>query len=148
VRDFIRFIGMVTKLAIAGLLVGCAGAGSAASNAVPVASLRLPARAPVAERRVKCPKDNGVAVRPCRVTLTASKTSATVKTEGPKGGVFVVKDTHCASKGIVTVTQTAHHKWTIAAGISGGLCAVKFIDKSINGKKIGDGIVAVDNEGS
>lgn len=145
---FTRFIGLVTKVAIAGLLAGCAGAGSAASNAVPVVSSQLTARAPIADKRMRCPKDDGVSVRPCHVTLTASETSAVVRTRGPGGGVFVVKDTHCASKDIVTVTPLGHHRWTIAAGTSGGLCAVKFIEKDINGKSIGAAILAVNNEGS
>jgi hypothetical protein len=144
---FTRFIGMVITLALAGSLAGCAGAGAPASNAVPVASSQLTARAPIADRRMKCPKDNGVSARPCKVTLTASETSAMVKTEGPKGGIFVVRDAHCASKDIVTVMGSGH-KWTITAGTSGGLCAVSFIEKDINGKKIGAATVGVDNEGS
>ncbi|HLY02265.1 MAG TPA: hypothetical protein VKR56_07175 [Candidatus Cybelea sp.] len=145
--DFTRFIGSVGKVAIAGLLAGCAGVDSVPSNAASVASSPLTPRAPIADK-MKCPADNGVSVHPCRVRLTASKTTAIVKTKGPKGGWFIVRDPHCTSKGIVTVTQSRHHKWTITAGTAQGLCAVKFVDKDINGKKIGVATLGVENEGS
>jgi hypothetical protein len=140
--SFTRFTGLVATLAIAGMLAGCAGSATPPSgNALPIASSQLPARGPIAERRMKCAKDSGVSVRPCKVELTASKTSAMVKTKGPKGGTFVVRDTHCASKDIVTVTGSKK-KWTITAGSSKGLCVVNFVDKDPNGKK------NVNNEGS
>jgi hypothetical protein len=139
---FTRFIGSVATLAVAGMLAGCAGALPNAS------SPQQPAGAPIAQKKMKCPGDNGVSVHPCSVKLTAQKTSAMVKTRGPKGGSFVVRDNHCASKGIVTVTGPAGNLWTITAGSGKGRCTVNFIDKELNGKKIGIATVDVENEGS
>jgi hypothetical protein len=127
---FTRFIASVATLAIAGMLAGCSGALPTASS-----QQAQTAGAPIAQR-MKCPPDNGVSVRPCAVRLTASETSATVKTRGPKGGTFSVRDNHCTTKNIVTVTGSGN-SWTITAGASTGHCTVNFIDRDFNGKKLG-----------
>jgi hypothetical protein len=70
-----------------------------------------------------------------------------VKTRGPKGGSFTVRDNHCTSKDIVTVMGSGN-LWTITAGTSNGRCTVNFIDKDVKGKKNGIATVDVENEGS
>jgi hypothetical protein len=95
---FTRLIESIATLAFAGMLAGCAAALPNAQSQ----SQSQPAGAPIAQK-MKCPADNGVSVHPCSVTLNAQKTSATVKTRGPKGGSFTIRDNHCTTKDLVNV---------------------------------------------
>ncbi|MGC9991081.1 MAG: hypothetical protein ABSD52_01620 [Candidatus Cybelea sp.] len=138
--SFTRFIASVATLAIATMLAGCAGA---LPSAFSQQQQLQPAGAPIAQR-MKCPPDNGVSVRPCAVRLTASKTSATVKTRGPRHSHFAVRDNHCTTKDIVSVAGSGD-LWTITAGTGKGHCTVNFIDRDFNGKKLGIATVDVAN---
>jgi hypothetical protein len=119
---FTRFTASVATLAIASIVAGCSGGNLAAG-------------APNAQG-MKCLPGNGGSARPCAVRLAASETSATVKTRGPKGGSFSVRDNHCATKDIVTLAGSGD-SWTITAGTNKGHCTVNFIDSDFNGKKLG-----------
>jgi hypothetical protein len=132
-------------LVIAGLLAGCAGAGSApakSSNAMPLGVSQMqPLANPI--EAANCKKDNGGSVKPCSVSLSASVPTATVKTTGPKGGVFTFNDKTCSTKDIATV-EGSGDKYVATWGTKSGSCNVVFTDK-VSGKTVGTATLSIKN---
>jgi hypothetical protein len=136
VRSLVR---PLAALAVAGLLAGCAGAGSA-----PVIPPNVSQMQRLADGiEAVCKKDNGVSVNPCSVSLLWSKPKATVTTAGPKGGVFSFNDATCSSKKIATVAGSGK-SYTVTWGSASGTCSVVFTDK-VKGKTIGTATLSVKN---
>jgi hypothetical protein len=134
----------LATLAVAGLLAGCAGAGSAppASSSEPLGVSQMPPFAsPI--QAATCKKDHGVSVTPCSVVLWASNPTATVKTTGPKGGVFTFNDKTCSSKHIATVRGSGD-KYVATWGTVSGSCSVIFTDK-VKGKTVGTATLSIKN---
>lgn len=135
----------LTALAFAGMIAGCAGAGSTpptSSNAMRLSVTQMRAPADPAGA-AKCKKDHGVSVTPCSLSLSASKPQATVTTKGPKGGVFSFNDKTCSSKGIATVSGSGD-KYVVTWGDESGSCTVVFTDK-VSGKTVGTAKLSVKN---
>lgn len=134
----------LAALAVAGLLAGCAGAGSApptsSSGPLSVSQMR-PLASPI--EAAMCKKDHGVSVTPCSVSLWASKPTATVKTTGPKGGVFTFNDKTCSTKHVATVKGSGD-KYVATWGDKSGSCSVFFTDK-VKGKTIGTATLSITN---
>lgn len=134
----------IAALAVAGLLAGCAGAGSApptspsgpmsVSQVQPLANLIAPA---------VCKKDHGVSLKPCSLSLSASNPTATVTATGPKDGVFTFSDKTCSKKGIATVSKDGK-KYLAVWGFKSGSCSVLFTDK-VKGKTIGTATLSIKN---
>jgi hypothetical protein len=119
----------ITAIAMAGMVTGCAGGGSAAttvSGAIPQGVSQMQ---PAVISDGKCGHNHGVSVKPCTVTLTVSKPTATVMTKGPSGGTFAVRDQRCSARNIATVTGIGSNTYSVTAGTSKGSCEAKFIDK-------------------
>jgi hypothetical protein len=125
----------LAAVAVAGLLAGCAGAGSAppTSSSAPMDFLQAAA----------CKVDHGVSVKPCSLNLSWMKPQATVKTSGPKGGVFSFNDKTCSSGGIATVSGS-HGSYTVTWGNKSGSCSVLFTDKHHH-KTVGTAKLSVKN---
>lgn len=125
-------IGSLGALAAAGLLAGCAGAGSAP-----------PTSSSVIADAAQCKVDHGVSVNPCSVSLGWSDPKATVKTSGPKGGTFSFNDKACSTEGIATVTGSGD-TYVVDWGSKSGTCSVVFSDK-VGGKTVGTAKLSVKN---
>jgi hypothetical protein len=134
----------LAALAVAGLLAGCAGAGSApptsSSGALSVSQMQ-PLANPI--EAAICKKDHGVSVMPCSVSLWASMPTAAVKTTGPKGGVFTFSDKTCSTKHIATVAGSGD-KYVATWGTTSGSCSVVFTDK-VKGKTVGTATLSIKN---
>jgi len=122
----------LAALAVAGLLAGCAGAGSAP-----------PTSSSLAIQPAKCAVDHGVSVNPCSLSLSWSKPKATVKTSGPKGSAFSFNDKACLSGGIATVSGSGG-KYVVTWGSKSGSCSVLFTAKA-GGKTVGTAKLSVKN---
>ncbi len=134
----------LTGLAVAGLLAGCAAAGSAppTPSSMPLGVSRMQSLARPIEP-AKCKKDHGVSVTPCSVSLSASEPTATVTTKGPKGSVFTYNDKKCSAEGVATVSGSGD-SYLVSWGDESGSCTVVFTDK-ISGKKVGTAKLSVTN---
>jgi hypothetical protein len=134
----------LTAIAVAGLLGGCAAAGSAppTSSSMPLGVSRIQSLASPIEP-AKCKKDHGVSVTPCSVSLSASEPTATVTTKGPTGGVFSFNDKTCSAEGIATVSGSGN-SYLVTWGDESGSCKVTFTDK-VGGKKVGTAKLSVTN---
>ncbi len=127
----------LAALAVAGLLAGCAGAGSAPPTSSSLQSLAIPIQP------AKCAVDHGVSVNPCSLSLSWSKPKATVKTSGPKGSSFSFNDKACSSGGIATVSGSGG-KYVVTWGSKSGSCSVVFTAKA-GGKTVGTAKLSVKN---
>lgn len=136
----LRALRTIAPLALAGLVAGCAGGGSAPATSGP--SL-LPAGGITFD--TKCSKDHGVYLTPCDVKLTVSNPDATVTAHGPSSGTFSFNDKKCSKKGIATV-EGAGSTYDVAAGATKGNCTAKFTDKDGNGKTIGTAVLRITNK--
>jgi hypothetical protein len=134
----------LTAIAVAGLLGGCAGAGSAppTSSSMPLGVSRIQSLASQIEP-AKCRRDHGVSVKPCSVSLSGSEPTATVTTKGPTGSVFSFNDKTCSAEGIATVAGSGD-TYVVTWGDESGSCTVVFKDK-VDGKKIGIAKLSVTN---
>lgn len=136
----LRVLQSIVSLAVAGLVAGCAGAGSAPPTS---GSSLLQARGVTFD--MKCNKDHGVYLSPCAVTLTVSNPDATVTANGPSGGTFSFTDKKCSKKSIATV-EGAGSTYDVAAGTVKGNCTAMFTDKDANGKTIGVAVLSIKNK--
>lgn len=134
----------LAAFAVAGLLAGCAGAGSApsTSSSAPLSVSQMQPLTNPIEPAI-CKKDHGVSVTPCSLNLSVSMPRATVKTTGPKGGVFTFNDKTCSTKHIATVTGSGG-KYIATWGTKSGACSVVFTDK-VKGKTIGTATLSIQN---
>jgi hypothetical protein len=124
----------LAAFAVAGLLAGCAGAGSAPPTS---------SSAPLGVFRAACKVDHGVSVKPCSLSLSWSETKATVTTSGPKGGVFSFNDKKCAAEDVATVSGSGN-SYVVTWGTKSGSCSVVFTDKA-SGKTIGTAKLSIKN---
>jgi hypothetical protein len=126
------------------MLAACAGMGSPPSGgAAPFGASGAP---PFAQFMPdKCAVDHGVSVKPCTVTLTTSKPSATVTVKSPKGSTISVADAKCTKKTIAEVEGTGG-TWDVTAGTSKGSCDATFTAKSSGGKTIGTAVLSITNK--
>jgi hypothetical protein len=134
----------LAALVVAGLLAGCAGAGSAppASSSLPLGVSPMHSLA-VPIQPAKCTVDHGVAVNPCSLSLSWSKPKATVKTSGPKGSSFSFNGKACSSGDIATVSGSGG-KYVVTWGSKSGSCSVVFTAK-VGGKTVGTAKLSVKN---
>lgn len=130
---------------LAGVLAGCAGAGSAPPSGsaafAPSLSQTQPLFNPIED--TKCTSDHGVSVKPCKVSLSVSNPSVAVTAKGPKGGTFTVDDSKCRKKMIAEV-EGAGNDYVAVSGIKAGTCYATFIDK-IGGKSVGTALLTIIN---
>ncbi|HLY02524.1 MAG TPA: hypothetical protein VKR56_08500 [Candidatus Cybelea sp.] len=136
----LRVLQTIATLVVAGIVAGCAGAGSAPPTAG--SSLLQPGSAIF---DMKCNKDHGVYLSPCAVTLTISNPDATVTANGPVGGTFSFTDKKCSKKSIATV-EGAGSTYDVAAGTTKGNCTAMFTDKDSKGKTIGVAVLKITNK--
>ncbi len=134
----------LAAVAVVGLLAACAGAGSAppASSSGPLSVSQMQLLVNPIEAAI-CKKDHGVSVTPCSVNLWASMPTATVKTTGPKGGVFTFNDKTCSTKNIATIRGSGD-KYVATWGTKSGSCSVIFTDK-VKGKAVGTATLSIRN---
>ncbi len=143
-------------LAIAGaaaFLANCGGAGLSPSNPSSAASstsvqARDGAVDNVSPDSRRCRRaGHRVAVNPCNVLLTASKTSVTITVYGPKGGTFAFRDRGCTEKNVASVSSAGGNSYTVTAGTSKGFCRVMFGEKTPHGRRVGAALLRVSNKG-
>jgi hypothetical protein len=134
----------LAALAIAGLLAACAGAGSAPPTS-PGGPMSVSPMQPLANLidPAACKKDHGVSLKPCSLSLSGSKPTATVTAMGPTGSVFTFNDKACSMKGIATVSKD-RKKYLADWGFKSGSCTVLFTDK-VKGKTIGTATLSIKN---
>jgi hypothetical protein len=133
----------VGALTVSALLAGCGGSG-----ATPVSNSGTavaPQTQLVDASMNKCSSDNGVSVKPCRVTLTVSDPEQTVTTKGPKNGTFTLKDMRCTKKDVAEVAGSGN-TYTVTVGTATGMCIAKFVDRDSNSKKIGTAKLSITNQ--
>lgn len=139
----------LAALAVAGILAGCAGGGSApptSSNALSfTASHVQPAGASVDVIPAKCKSDHGVSVKPCSIHLSGSNPVESVTTKGPPGGKFTYNDKVCAKDGIATISGSGN-KYQAIWGNKTGSCTTVFTDKDKTGKTIGTAKLSITNQ--
>jgi hypothetical protein len=130
-------------LGVAGLLAGCAGAGSPPPSSSGPMSLShvQPFANPVDP--AACKKDHGVFLTPCSLSLSGVKPTGSVKATGPKGSVFTFNAKTCESKHIATVSGS-HGKYEAVWGDMSGSCSVVFTAK-VKKKVIGTATLSIKN---
>jgi hypothetical protein len=138
------FLRPFAALAVAGLLAGCASAGSTppASSSLALGASQMQSLG-IPIQPAKCAVDHGVSVNPCSLSLSWSKPKATVKTSGPKGSAFSFNGKACSSGGIATVSGSGG-KYVVTWGSKSGSCSVVFTAKA-GGKTIGTAKLSVKN---
>ena len=132
----------LAALAVAGVLAGCSGAGSPPSSSQPLSLSQMQSSRNAIEVAI-CKKDHGVSVKPCSVSLSAFKPTATITATGPKGGVFTFNDKTCSTKHIATVSKSGD-KYVAVWGDKSGSCSVIFTDK-VKGKTVGTATLSIKN---
>jgi hypothetical protein len=137
------------------LLAACGGSSPSASNGMPAMSPQAQLGNDVTlDKSNNCRGGGGgggsdaggkggggkgqqVSVHPCNVKLTLNKPDVQVTTNGPAGGTFTVDQTKCNENMVATITKTSGQDYTVAIGTNNGSCTARFIDRGLNGHKLG-----------
>jgi hypothetical protein len=136
-------LGTIALLSAAAIIAGCAGSQS---GVTPQTSMQVPPqfRVPLVPDSA-CTHTGNVKVKPCTVTLTASKPDATVTVKAPKKGTVSESDNCGGETGMATVTQEEGSTWVVAAGATTGSCTATFTSTNKHGKQSGSAQLSIKN---